>query len=93
MTDQNKPLLVCDERFRRDKERIERLEDAFEAIRKIDEKLGFVVEALKKEQEKQDERILALEQKPGKRWELVVSTAITLVAGGVLGFVLKSAGM
>ena len=93
MAEQDKPLLVCDERFRRDKERIERLEEAFEAIRKLDEKLGFVVESLKEEQDRQSSRILALEQKPARRWELVASTVITLVVGGVVGFVLKSAGM
>jgi hypothetical protein len=90
MAEQEKPMLVCDERFRRDKERIEKMEEAIDRISAVDAKLGFVVDQLKTRQDEQEQRIGDLEKKPARRWELVVTTVITLALGGVFGYIVKS---
>jgi len=84
---------LCDERFEGINKRQNKLEDAFELISNLDIKLGILVDQLQKGQERTDEHVCALEEKPGKRWELVAATVITLMLGGIIGFVLKSAGL
>jgi len=93
MAEQEKPMLVCDERFRRDKERIEKMEEAIDRISAVDAKLGFVVDQLKTRQDEQEQRIGDLEQKPAKKWELVVSTTLTLIAGVVIGIIVRAANL
>jgi len=34
-----------------------------------------------------------LTDKPGKRWEKVVETAITIIVGGVVGYIMAKAGL
>ena len=84
---------LCDERFARDSKRLNKLEDAFEVASKLDVKLGLIVEQLQQSKDHHEQRISTLEQKPAKRWELVVTTVITLVLGGAVGFILASAGL
>ena len=79
---------LCDERFARDKQRLSKLEDAFEVTSKLDVKLGLIVEQLQKGKEQHEQRISSLEQKPARRWELVVTTLIASMVGGVAGFVI-----
>jgi len=89
MAEQEKPMLVCDERFRRDKERIEKMEEAIDRISAVDARLGFIVDQLKARQDEQEQRIGDLEKKPARRWELVVTTVITLAVGGVFGYIMS----
>lgn len=84
---------LCDERFEGINKRQNKLEDAVDVISKLDVKWDLLITQLVKAQEQNEQKICALEQKPGKRWELVAATAITLILGGVIGFVLKTAGL
>lgn len=81
---------LVDDRLKRDNERLNKLEDAFALASKLDIKLGLIVERLEKSQDETDDRLSALEQKPARRWELVVTTVITLALGGVFGYIVKS---
>ena len=41
----------------------------------------------------QDKRLNDLESKPGKRWEQIVSTALTTIIGAVIGFLISQIGL
>ena len=84
---------LVDDRLKRGNERLNKLEDAFALARKLDIKLGLIVERLEKSQDETDDRLSALEQKPAKRWELVVSTTLTLIAGVVIGIIVRAANI
>jgi len=84
---------LCDERFEGINKRQNKLEDAVDVISKLDVKMDLLINQLVKGQEENEQKICLLEQKPGKRWELVAATVVTLLVGGVVGFVLKSAGL
>lgn len=45
------------------------------------------VKALREDYEEADERIEKLEEKPIKRWETIVTSALTAVCGGVIGYI------
>jgi len=69
--------------------RVERLEDAFARIAKVDAELVIIVKELQKGQERTDERLDELEQKPGKRWDVLIATMISSVVGVVIGLVVS----
>ncbi len=77
---------VCDERFLRDKERIQSVEKLCEAI------AGLVVELkhTNKMIESHESRIKALEERPVKRWDGLVSTCIAAIAGGLIGYLISA---
>ena len=84
---------LVDDRLKRDNERLNKLEDAFALASNLDIKLGLIVERLEKSQDETDDRLSALEQKPVKRWELVVSTTLTLIAGVIIGIIVRAANL
>lgn len=72
-------------------QRITALESAVKNIVQISinvERLATNVETMTKAIEKQGLRLAALEEKPGKRWELVVTGIISAVVGFVASAVL-----
>lgn len=72
-------------------QRITALETAVKNIVQISinvERLATNVETMTKAIEKQGLRLAALEEKPGKRWELVVTGIISAVVGFVASAVL-----
>ena len=82
---------LYDERFARDKERIEsheaHMKEQDEAIRKVQDLTIEMGEMIKRHDERladQGQRIRTIEQKPGKRWDVVIDKIITvLVAAAV----------
>lgn len=61
--------------------------DKINAIALSTEKLAIEMKYMREEQTKQDERITAIEEKPVKRYDSIVTYIITTVIGVVLGVV------
>lgn len=74
------------------KEKVKGLEKVFEKISDIalsTEKLAIEVKYMREEQNKQDKRITAIEEKPVKRYDSIVTYIITTVVGAVIGTVIS----
>lgn len=84
-----------EERKRQDK-RLELLEESmqrFETLNTSIEKLATNMENMLKEQIRQGDRLDELESRDGQMWRKVVSYAVTVMIGIVIGFVFKHFGM
>lgn len=84
-----------DEENKRQDKRIELLEESTKQISALTvsiEKLAQSVQSMVKEQEAQGKRLVFLESKDGERWRSIVGYVLTLVVGGVVGFLLKKIG-
>lgn len=87
----------------RQNRRISELEAANQQINALAlsvERLASSVENMAREQlktmksiEKQGERIGALENRDGEKWRTAAGYALTVVIGGVIGFILRNIGM
>lgn len=53
------------------------------------EKLAIEMKYMREEQLKQDKRISAIEEKPVKRYDSVVTYIITTVIGTIIGFIIN----
>jgi len=105
MTSEEMAVKVAEieQRARSNTRRVEKLEVQTEAI----QSLATSVEVLVKEQvhqteamdrieknvEKLDGKVEALENKPGKKWEMVVDKIILLVVGAVMALILREIGL
>lgn len=78
-----------DERLKLAESSIKRLEAMNSSI----EKLAINMECMLKEQVEQGKRLEILESRDGEMWRKVVSHAITVIVGILLGFVFKQIGM
>lgn len=85
---------LIDERFARDKERIENherhMEDQDAERRQIKELTIRMGELLDKHDEKIDnheKRIEAMEQKPSRRWDMVIDKIITVIVAAFVAYV------
>ena len=94
----NEVMRVFEKRMEDEHGRIShRLTSVEESVREIGrltvsvEKMAVSMESMTKEQAKMSERLTEIEQKPGKRWETVVSAILTGVIGLLIGLV--SAGI
>lgn len=76
---------VQDERFARDKERIENLEKMCGELQQLSTQMGELLKKYDEQLSEQDERIKAIEQKPAKRWDSVVTTIFTNLASALTG--------
>ena len=81
-----------DERFARDKsdinshdERLSKLDDREEKIEQLSIQMGEMLKAHDNKLTEHDKRIIALEEKPAKRWNEVVNQIITVVVAALLG--------
>lgn len=86
---------IEEENKRQDK-RIEILEENAKRIEGLNssiEKLALNMENMLKEQLKQGKRLEVLEARDGEMWRKVVSYAITVIVGIVIGFLFKQFGM
>ena len=78
------------------KHRVKDVEDQSKAINKLAlsvEKLALSVTYMSEEQKNSIKRLEALESKPGKRWEQIVTICITTIVGAIIGFILSRSGL
>lgn len=74
----------------RQNHRISDLEEHFKIVTNLvvsTEKLALSMESMAKELARQGAKLNDLEMKPAKRWDLIVTTIITGIAGAVVGIV------
>lgn len=74
------------------KDKVNKLEGVFDKINTIVvsiEKLAIEMKYMREEQTKLDNRITAIEEKPGKRYDSIVTYIITTVVGAVIGAVVS----
>ena len=74
------------------KEKVKGLEKVFEKISDIalsTEKLAIEVKYMREEQNKQDKRITAIEEKPVKRYDSIITYIVTTIVGAVIGAVVS----
>lgn len=84
-----------EESIRQDK-RLSILESSITQVNSIAisvEKLAQSVQQMCKEQEKQGQRLERLEGKDGEMWRKVISTAVTAIIGGIIGYGLSHIGL
>lgn len=74
-----------EDEHRRMSRRLEEVEDITKSI----SKLANSMEHMATEQKKQGERLEKLEKIPAKRWESMIGTLITALAGGVFGYIIN----
>ena len=55
------------------------------------EKLAANMETMVKEQERQGERLNSIEQKPAKRWDVVITGAISAIVGALMAALMSGA--
>lgn len=81
-----------DDENHRQNERIRALETNYSVVNQLSihmERLASNMEAMAKELARQGTKLNDLEMKPAKRWDLVVTSIITGIAGAVIGMMLK----
>lgn len=83
---------TCDERFKRDKERLEELEENTKDIQKLTIEISHLVKRHDELLKDQGERIAALEQRPGRRLEGAVAAAIAAGVAAAVGFLMNRLG-
>ena len=79
-----------EEEDERQNHRISDLEEHFKIVTNLvvsTEKLALSMESMAKELARQGAKLDDLEMKPAKRWDLIVTTIITGIAGAVVGIV------
>lgn len=79
-----------EEEDERQNHRITDLEEHFKIVTNLvvsTEKLALSMESMAKELARQGDKLNDLEMKPAKRWDLIVTTIITGIAGAVVGIV------
>ena len=83
-----------DERFARDKERIEDLEQVCDKLNRLSIEMSELVKKHDEQLTRQDKRLEAIEQKPLRWWEKFTGAIITAlgsaVGGGVLALLIEN---
>ena len=81
-----------DEENKRQNERLQSLETNYAIVNQLSihmERLASNMEAMAKELARQGTKLDDLEMKPAKRWDLIVTSIITGLAGAFIGLLLK----
>lgn len=74
---------VMDERFARDKERLEKLEDNQQRIEILTVQMGEILKNQNEAIQNHSTRLEHLESRPGGLWEKVVNGIVAAIAGGL----------
>ena len=85
-----------DEENDRQNHRIANLEEAVREIAKLTtsiEKMAISMENMTNEQKRQGERLEKLEEQDGQTWRNLKWYILTLLVGGVVGFLLRQIGL
>lgn len=92
-------ILECQRREDEDHRQNKRLEKLEETVSKIEgltiaiEKMTVSIGTMATELKSQGERLEAIEAKPGKKWEALVSDIIKLIVAAAVGYVLARIGL
>lgn len=81
-----------DEENKRQNERLQSLETNYAIVNQLSihmERLASNMEAMAKELARQGIKLDDLEMKPAKRWDLIITSIITGLAGAFIGLLLK----
>lgn len=81
-----------DEENKRQNERLQSLETNYVVVNQLSihmERLASNMEAMAKELARQGTKLNDLEMKPAKRWDLLITTIISVAVGAVVGMMLK----
>jgi uncharacterized protein HemX len=81
-----------DEENKRQNERLQSLETNYAVVNQLSihmERLASNMETMAKELARQGTKLNDLEMKPAKRWDLIVTSIITGLAGAFIGLLLK----
>lgn len=88
---------LYDERFARDKERIEEHERHMKeqdaerkALSELSIRMGELLERHDEKIGEHEKRIEAMEQKPGRRWDMVIDKIITVIVAGVVAYIVPA---
>ena len=81
-----------DEENKRQNERLQSLETNYAVVNQLSihmERLASNMETMAKELARQGTKLNDLEMKPAKRWDLIITSIITGLAGAFIGLLLK----
>lgn len=84
---------VEDERFARDNKRIGELEALARTLSETSIKMGEILKRLDEDVRNHGIRLLAIEQKPAKRWDGIIEKLILVAVAAVAGFILSKVGL
>lgn len=77
-----------DERFDRDKERLENLEVTSRDLKEITVRMDTIIENQQKQLANHEQRLAEMESKPGRRWDVIVNAVLQWLAVAVLAAVI-----
>ena len=81
---------LCDERFKRDKEQLERHEQELKELRGLNIQIAEMVKRYDAIIESQDKRIADLEKKPADSFEKIKTVVITAIITAVVTFLMSN---
>lgn len=73
-----------DERFDRDKERLDKAEVTNEDLKQITARMDVIIENQQKQLTNHEKRLVEMENKPAKRWDLIVNSVLQWIVVAVL---------
>ena len=82
--------LMCDERFRRDKERIDRHEEEMRRVRELTVQMGEMIKRHDNQIESHERRIMNLEKQPSEQFGKIKTAAVTAVVTGLAGLAVSA---
>ena len=74
---------LVDERFTRDKERIEKLEDMCADLQNLSTQMGALLKKYDEQLEEQKASIREIEKKPGKHWDKLISSILAAIGSAI----------
>jgi len=78
-----------DEKFDRDERRLNEHSREISELQRLTVEISGLAKQLAERSEKQDDRLAVLESKPGKRWDLVISSVISAIVGAGIAMLIK----
>jgi len=89
-------LVETTDRSKSNTKRLDNLEPKVDDIHELTisvKELAMQIKAMREDINKIDNRVLAIESKPIKRWDSVVNTIITVIVSAIVGYALAKVGL
>ena len=89
-------LAACEERAKSNSHRIDKLEESTDVLNQLAKNMGIMAEKQKQmvdSVEKLDGKVTALEQKPAKHWDSLISKIILTLTAAFLAYLLSKIGL